>query len=149
MASSLLYSSHLCQRRVRLLGLRKSLHIPIPDRSYNPLYPIAFKKLSVLIFFLRFSLIAFVNPSLACPASFAPSNVPSPPGKSTVCSYNGIFGASDSGFCSARFLSALAARCRCFFDFAIKTVSPLPVQMPECTCTYRTNPPPPPCPAPH
>ena len=49
-------------------------------------YPIALKKLSSLIAFLLLSRMALVNPLLASPACFAPSTLPSPPGRSTLCS---------------------------------------------------------------
>jgi hypothetical protein len=58
----------------------------LPHQRLQQTYPIALKKLSSLIPFLLFSLIALVNPSLTRPASFAASNPPSPPGKSTLCS---------------------------------------------------------------
>lgn len=82
-------------------------------------YLMALKKLSSLIALLLLFLMAFVSSSLACPASSAPSNVPSPPGRSMLCSYNGTLGASASGLSSCCLRSALAASRLCFFDFAM------------------------------
>lgn len=86
----------------------------------NPNYLIALKKLSSLILLLLLSRIALVNSCLASSASKFPFTVPSPAGKSTVCSYSGILGASIFGSRSCCFRSALAAIRRCFLDLAIR-----------------------------
>ena len=59
-----------------------------------------------------------VNASLASIASIAPCKLPSPAGRSIVCSCRGIFGARASGLSSCCLRSALAATRRCFFDLA-------------------------------
>lgn len=73
-----------------------------------------FKKLaSLMAFFLDF-LIANVNSSLASIACIALSIVPSPDGRSIVCSSSGILGMLASGFFKAAFLAAFAAFRLCF-----------------------------------
>lgn len=79
----------------------------------------AFKKFLSLIPALLLSRIAFVNSPLASPALRAPSTVPSPAGRSIVCSYIGTLGTSIPGFASCSFRRRLAAKRRCFFDLAI------------------------------
>lgn len=81
----------------------------------------AFKKFASLMPERLFLLNDLVSDSLAPAASMAPSTVPSPAGRSTVCSCSGTFGAMASGFISCCLRSALAAMRRCFFDLAIHT----------------------------
>lgn len=83
-------------------------------------YRIALKKLSSLIALLLFTLIALVKSSLAFPATMAPSTLPSPAGRSMLCSYSGIFGARLPGSNSACLRSFFAAMRRCFLDFAVR-----------------------------
>jgi hypothetical protein len=89
-----------------------------PNPILQPIYPIAFKKFFSLICARRLFRIALVNSSRAPAASTAPATVPSPAGKSMVCSYRGILGTSSSGFARCSFRSRFAARRRCFLDFA-------------------------------
>lgn len=71
------------------------------------------------------SRLLIVNSSCARYACLLPCKVPSPPGRSIVCSYSGIFGARESGLSSCCFLRAFAAIRRCFFDLAEGNVSTL------------------------
>ena len=61
----------------------------------------------------------FVRASLASMAAIAPCRLPSPEGRSIVCSCRGIFGARASGFMSCCLRRAFAATRRCFFDLAV------------------------------
>ena len=77
-----------------------------------------FKKLASLISLRLFVRIALFSSLRASSARRAPSNVPSPAGRSRVCSSSGILGpiASESRRCRR---CARAARRLCFFDFAV------------------------------
>lgn len=104
-------------------------------------YRILFKKFASLIPFRLLSRILFVSSSLASTAFRAPCKLPSPAGRSILCSYSGIFGARASGFSSCCFRKAFAARCRCFFDFAVSSDQRYSSSWSLCgagvRCTYR------------
>ena len=88
-------------------------------KIHAAIYLMLRKKLSSLIELLLFALIAFVSSPRLPKASTAPWTVPSPAGRSMLCSCNGILGANDSGCRRACFRSRLAANRLCFLDFAI------------------------------
>jgi hypothetical protein len=92
-------------------------YCPSKDRMLND-YPIAFKKFFSLISARLLPLIALVNSSLAPAASTAPAKLPSPAGKSIVCSYIGTLGTSISGFMACSLRNRFAATRRCFLDLA-------------------------------
>ena len=96
------------------------LATPALGPAHTTIYPMAFRKFASLIVARRLFRIALVNSSLAPAACAAPRNVPSPAGKSTVCSYTGILGTSSSGCRACSLRRRFAATRRCFFDLAVR-----------------------------
>jgi hypothetical protein len=111
--SPLLPISQIIQTHSPTLPLSSILLSKKPHLTHRP------QKVVLLNPFLLLSRIAFVKPPLASPAFLAPSKLPSPPGRSTLCSYTGILGTKLSGFSSARLRRAFAVRWRCFLDLAV------------------------------
>lgn len=105
------------QRSAHRASMQQELHAQRCD------YRISLRKLASLILCLRLFRIAFVKSCRASPASLFPATVPSPFGRSTLCSYSGTLGANDSGSSNCCLRKALAANRLCFFDFATHAVS--------------------------